>query len=112
MSFSAHKRTELYTWWSWHNLNRINHLQAVWDRIIVFVFSRDPPWNTSRTFAWRATKYTLPYFVVQRAKTILMAAEGMANDEIAAALDTRREVVSLWRKHFFEERLPGLEERP
>jgi hypothetical protein len=60
----------------------------------------------------RATKYTLPYFVVQRAKMILMAAEGMANDEIAATLDTRREVVSLWRKRFFEERLPGLEERP
>ena len=60
----------------------------------------------------RATKYTLPYFVVQRAKMILMATQGMANDEIAAALDTRREVVSLWRKRFFEERLPGLEERP
>ena len=60
----------------------------------------------------RGTRYTLPYFVVQRAKMILMAAEGMANDEIAAALDTRREVVSLWRKRFFEERLAGLEERP
>jgi len=60
----------------------------------------------------RATKYTLPYFVVQRAKMILMAAQGMDNDEIAAALDTRREVVSLWRKRFFEQRLPGLDERP
>lgn len=60
----------------------------------------------------RAIKYTLPYFVVQRSKMILMAATGMANDEIAAALNTRREVVSLWRKRFFEERLAGLEERP
>jgi hypothetical protein len=59
----------------------------------------------------RAPRYTLPYFVVQRAKMILMAAQGMGNDEIAAALDTRREVVSLWRKRFFEERLSGLEER-
>ena len=59
----------------------------------------------------RAVRYTLPYFIVQRAKMILMAAQGMGNDEIAAALDTRREVVSLWRKRFFEERLSGLEER-
>ena len=44
----------------------------------------------------RAGKYTLPYFQVQRAKMILYAAEGMPNGEIAACLDTRREVVSLW----------------
>lgn len=60
----------------------------------------------------RAMKYTLPYFQVQRAKMILYAAQGMSNDEIAACLDTRREVVSLWRKRFFAERLAGLEERP
>ena len=59
----------------------------------------------------RAAKYTLPYFQVQRAKMILMAAEGMDNDEIAARLDTRREVVSQWRKRFFKDRLAGLEER-
>lgn len=59
----------------------------------------------------RSVKYTLPYFEVQRAKMILMAATGIDNDEIAARLDTRREVVSLWRKRFFEERLAGLEER-
>jgi hypothetical protein len=58
----------------------------------------------------RAGKYTLPYFQVQRAKMILYAAEGMPNDEIAARLDTRREVVSLWRKRFFVDRLSGLEE--
>jgi len=59
----------------------------------------------------RAAKYTLPYFEVQRARMILMASQGMSNDEIAARLDTRREVVSLWRKRFFKERLAGLEER-
>ena len=58
----------------------------------------------------RANKYTLPYFEVVRAKMILMAARGMRNDEIAARLDTRREVVSQWRKRFFKERLAGLEE--
>ena len=59
----------------------------------------------------RAGKYTLPYFHVQRAKMILLAAEGLTNDQIAARLDTRREVVSSWRKRFFVERLAGLEER-
>jgi hypothetical protein len=59
----------------------------------------------------RATKYTLPYFEVVRAKMILMAADGMDNDQIAVRLDTRREVVSQWRQRFFKERMAGLEER-
>ncbi len=59
----------------------------------------------------RAARYTLPYFQVVRAKMILMAAAGTDNDEIATRLDTRREVVSQWRKRFFKERLAGLEER-
>ena len=60
----------------------------------------------------RARKYTLPYFEVLRAKIILLAAEGRSNDEIGTSLDIGRDVVSLWRKRFFHERLPGLEERP
>lgn len=60
----------------------------------------------------RTRKYTLPYFQVQRAKMILLAAEGLPNDEIAQRLDTRREVVSQWRKRFFQRRLEGLEELP
>lgn len=60
----------------------------------------------------RAAKYTLPYFMVIRAKMILLAAQGISNDEIADLLNTRREVVSMWRRRFFEERLQGLEERP
>jgi transposase len=59
----------------------------------------------------RARKYTLPYREVFRARIILLAAQGLRNDEIALRLDTRREVVSLWRKRFSEQRLPGLEER-
>jgi transposase len=59
----------------------------------------------------RATRYTLPYFEVVRARMILLAAQGLDNDEIAARLDTRREVVSLWRKRFFTDRLAGLKER-
>ncbi len=60
----------------------------------------------------RARKYTLPYLIVQRAKMILLAAQGLPNNEIASRLDTRREVVSMWRKRFFQERLSGLEEQP
>ena len=68
--------------------------------------------DESMELSRRASKYTLPYFEVVRAKMILLAASGMDNDEIATRLDTRREVVSQWRKRFFKERLPGLEERP
>jgi hypothetical protein len=60
----------------------------------------------------RAQMYTLPYFQVVRARMILLAANGLPNDEIAARLNTRREVVSQWRKRFFEKRLAGLEDKP
>jgi transposase len=60
----------------------------------------------------QARRYTLPYRDVVRAKIVLMAADGLDNDEIAARLDTRREVVSKWRKRFYADRLAGLEERP
>ena len=65
-----------------------------------------------RELTKRAAKYTLPHFKVIRAKMIFLAAHGLDNDEIAARLDTRREIVSMWRKRFFEEGLRGLEERP
>lgn len=58
----------------------------------------------------RSTKYTLPYFKVVRAKMVLLAAQGQSNEEIARSLSARREVVSMWRKRFFEKRLDGLEE--
>ncbi len=60
----------------------------------------------------RARKYTLPYRDVVRAKVILLAAQGLSNDVIASRLDTPRQIVSKWRKRFFEERLPGLMEQP
>lgn len=65
-----------------------------------------------RELETRSRRYTLPYRDVMRAKIVLLAATGMANDEIAARLDTRREIVSKWRKRFFEQGLAGLEERP
>ncbi|MGH2747217.1 MAG: helix-turn-helix domain-containing protein [bacterium] len=59
----------------------------------------------------RARKYTLPYRDVTRAQIVLLAAQGLRNDEIAARLSIGRDVVSKWRRRFFEQRLDGLEER-
>ena len=64
-----------------------------------------------RVLKQRAAAYTRPHFQVVRAKMILLAADGWSNDAIARSLDTRREVVSLWRKRFFEERVAGLEDQ-
>ena len=60
----------------------------------------------------RARKYTLPHFQVVRAQMMLLAAQGLSNDQVAARLNTRREAVWQWRKRFFYERLAGLQERP
>jgi len=56
-------------------------------------------------------RYTAPYRDVVRARIVLLAAEGRENVEIAGRLDLPVQVVSKWRKRFFEERLPGLAER-
>jgi len=64
------------------------------------------------TLEARARKYTSAYRDVVRARIVLMAAKGMDNDAIALRLNTSRDVVSMWRKRFFEEGLAGLEERP
>lgn len=60
----------------------------------------------------RASRYTAPYRDVVRAKIVLMAATGMENKEIAARLSLPTQIVSKWRKRFYEERLAGLQERP
>ena len=59
-----------------------------------------------------ARSYTLPYWQVTRAQMVLMAADGLRNDEIAGRLRCGRDVVSLWRKRFFEQRLAGLVDQP
>lgn len=59
-----------------------------------------------------ARKYTSPYRDVVRAKIVLLAAQGLSNDRIAARLDTPRQIVSKWRKRFCLFRLQGLEEQP
>ena len=60
----------------------------------------------------RAAAYSGPYRDVVRAKAILLAAEGLANTEIAERLGCPRKSVSTWRKRFCEEGMQGLEERP
>jgi transposase len=57
-----------------------------------------------------ARQYTSPYRDVIRARIVLYAAAGLRNDEIASRLDTPRQIVSKWRKRFFELRVAGLEE--
>jgi hypothetical protein len=59
-----------------------------------------------------ARKYTSPYYIVVRAKIVLLAARGLPNSEIAARLDLPRQIVSKWRKRFFQHRLDGLADRP
>ena len=58
-----------------------------------------------------ARKYTSPYYSVIRAKAMLMASEDMENDAIGQKLSLPRQIVSKWRKRFYDERLQGLEDR-
>jgi hypothetical protein len=60
----------------------------------------------------RARAYTAPYHQVMRAKIVLLAADGLENTVIADLLDVAVQLVSKWRKRFFEEGLDGLKDRP
>jgi transposase-like protein len=59
-----------------------------------------------------ARSYTSPYWRVTRARMVLLASDGLRNDQIAQRLDCGRDVVSQWRRRFFEQRLAGLEDLP
>jgi len=65
-----------------------------------------------RALERRAARYTSPYWEVVRARIVLLAAEGLGNDEIATRLDTPRQVVGKWRRRYFEEGRAGLTDRP
>jgi len=60
----------------------------------------------------RSRRYTSSYREVIRAKIVLYAADDLENQEIAARLDTSPQIVSKWRKRFFERRLEGLDDAP
>src|SRR3989338_4563240 len=57
-------------------------------------------WATGRSF---------PFRIVQRAKIIHMAAEGILSQDIAKELRISRPTVQLWRQRFLSLRLSGLE---
>lgn len=65
-----------------------------------------------RSLEAQARKYTSSYRDVVRAKIVLLAAQGLSNNQIAERVDLPRQVVSKWRKRFFEEGLGGLHDRP
>lgn len=47
--------------------------------------------------------------VVERAKIVLLAADGKQNQEIAVELGVSQPTVGKWRKRFAEQRMPGIE---
>jgi transposase len=55
---------------------------------------------------------TAPYRAVQRARLILLAAEGMENKAIAREVGLSRSMVVKWRQRFAESRLEGLGDKP
>jgi transposase-like protein len=59
-----------------------------------------------------ARRYTASYVEVVRAKIVLYAARGLENQEIARRLDLPRQIVSKWRKRFYERRMEGLQDKP
>lgn len=75
-------------------------------------FLIEPTPEERRELETRARKYTSSYRDVIRAKIVLLASQGLSNDQIAQRIDTPRQIVSKWRKRFFLERLAGLEEQP
>jgi hypothetical protein len=60
----------------------------------------------------QARQYTSPYYSVVRAKIVLLAADRLSNEEIGARLSVPRQIVSNWRKRFFDQRTAGLHDEP
>jgi transposase len=56
--------------------------------------------------------YTLPHREVLRAKSMLLANEGVGNTEIARRLETHPNIVGKWRKRFLKDREKGLKDLP
>lgn len=60
----------------------------------------------------RAGSRTAAHSVVVRARIVLLAADGLRNVDIAAQVGVCVDVVSRWRKRFYEHGLTGLVDRP
>lgn len=68
--------------------------------------------SEERELRRRAGQYTRSHREVVRAKIVLLAAEGHSNAEIARRVDCTERSVGKWRRRFFEEGVPGLDEKP
>jgi len=99
----------------WHNSSSGVHFLKEQRRCII---PRKSPYHISLEKSEKeqlkslARKYTSPYYEVVRAKAILLAAEGLENKQIGEQLQMPRQIISKWRKRFFEQRLAGLQDRP
>jgi transposase len=60
----------------------------------------------------RASSRTSAHAEVVRSRIVLLAAEGVANIEIAKRVGVCVDVASRWRKRFYEQGLAGLKDRP
>ncbi len=65
-----------------------------------------------RELCRRAGQYTRSYREVIRAKIVLLAAEGLGDQEIAERLDCTDRTAAKWRRRFLAEGIAGLDERP
>ena len=80
--------------------------------------SRRSPYRIELTASERTAREgtlrrpTASQAAVQRARIVLLAADGLRNDEIAARCGIVRPTASKWRKRFFERREAGLVDRP
>ena len=92
---------------SWHTIRRGRIKMPRRSPFVIILADRE-----QAELEARARQYTSSYRDVVRAKIVLYAADGMQNKEIAVRLDTSPQIVSKWRKRFFEQRLEGLDEAP
>jgi len=60
---------------------------------------------------WLSRERTAPYYMVIRARAMLMAAKAMENRVIGEKLEEARQIVSHGRKRLYEEGLGGSEDR-
>src|SRR5215213_3493502 len=65
----------------------------------------------ARLEAWTRRR-TSAQALAQRARIVLLAAEGLANTEIAERLGVARATAATWRARFAEHRLDGLLDEP
>ena len=67
------------------------------------------PEERSTLTAWARAK-SVAFRIVQRARIITMAADGVTSQDIAKQLEISRPTVQLWRERFLALRVPGLEQ--